>query len=229
MPTISSLERPLAVEHRRIRESGVSEVRRSDRRRAAGRRAPEAGPGCNRADGPPRRQPGGAARPRCVVRPVPRRSGPSSPAFRAANLDELGGELGLEFELEETESGVGAFSADIIAREQNRVVVIENQLDRQPPGPRARARRGWSHPQPQWSRRVDAPPGGRRGRALGRLARARAARGGGPRAAARRFRARRLRAARVRGGGPSGVLGRQSTAPPAGHPPSIRRRAPSQG
>lgn len=49
----------------------------------------------------------------------------------AENLARLGEALGIELELEERESSVGAFSADIVARElgQNRVVVIENQLE----------------------------------------------------------------------------------------------------
>lgn len=65
----------------------------------------------------------------------PRETWPSEAAdftpWLAANLDKLGAELGLELELEETECGIGDFSADIIARElgQNRVVVVENQLE----------------------------------------------------------------------------------------------------
>ena len=49
----------------------------------------------------------------------------------ASNLSMLGEALGLELELEEREGKVGGFSVDIVAREvgENRVVVIENQLE----------------------------------------------------------------------------------------------------
>ncbi len=49
----------------------------------------------------------------------------------ANNLAMLGEALGLELELEEREGKVGGFSVDIVAREvgENRVVVIENQLE----------------------------------------------------------------------------------------------------
>ncbi|MBS2033076.1 MAG: DUF4268 domain-containing protein [Deltaproteobacteria bacterium] len=49
----------------------------------------------------------------------------------AENLAALGETLGLDLELVERESGVGDFSADIIAQESgtDRVVVIENQLE----------------------------------------------------------------------------------------------------
>ena len=47
------------------------------------------------------------------------------------NLSELGDALGIEMELEETESPVGNFSVDIFARESgtSRGVIIENQLE----------------------------------------------------------------------------------------------------
>jgi len=48
------------------------------------------------------------------------------------NLTRLGDEIGVEMELIETESGVGSFSADILAKDVNsdRKIVIENQLER---------------------------------------------------------------------------------------------------
>ena len=48
----------------------------------------------------------------------------------AEHLEELGEVLGMDLEVVEREAAVGEFSADIIARDlnQNRVVVIENQL-----------------------------------------------------------------------------------------------------
>ena len=45
------------------------------------------------------------------------------------NLQQLGNEIGLELEPEDTEVSVGSFSADIVARDsQGRLVLIENQL-----------------------------------------------------------------------------------------------------
>ncbi len=48
------------------------------------------------------------------------------------NISLLGGAIGIELELEETEKTVGVFSADILARntESNEYVLIENQLKR---------------------------------------------------------------------------------------------------
>ena len=46
------------------------------------------------------------------------------------NLQQLGNEIGLELEPEDTEVSVGSFSADIVARDsQGRLVLIENQLE----------------------------------------------------------------------------------------------------
>ncbi len=47
------------------------------------------------------------------------------------NLAELGDEIGLDIELIQTEAGVGRFSADILAQEENtgKKIVIENQLE----------------------------------------------------------------------------------------------------
>ena len=49
----------------------------------------------------------------------------------AEHLDVLGDALGITIELEERESSVGAFSLDILARDQDsgEVVVIENQIE----------------------------------------------------------------------------------------------------
>jgi len=48
------------------------------------------------------------------------------------NLSRLGDEIGVDIELIETESGVGPFSVDILAKEatSDRKIVIENQLER---------------------------------------------------------------------------------------------------
>lgn len=48
------------------------------------------------------------------------------------NLDRLGDEIGVDIEVIETESGVGQFSVDILAKEatSDRKIVIENQLER---------------------------------------------------------------------------------------------------
>jgi hypothetical protein len=47
------------------------------------------------------------------------------------NLEELGDEIGLDIKLVQTEAGVGRFSADIVAQEENtgKKIVIENQLE----------------------------------------------------------------------------------------------------
>lgn len=47
------------------------------------------------------------------------------------NLSTLGDEIGIDISLVKTEAGVGAFSADILAEEENtgRKIVIENQLE----------------------------------------------------------------------------------------------------
>lgn len=70
-----------------------------------------------------------------LVRQDLRKVWPSEPAhftkWLADHLDQLGAELGLELELIRTESGVGDFSVDILARDlaqKDRTVVIENQL-----------------------------------------------------------------------------------------------------
>lgn len=49
----------------------------------------------------------------------------------AAHLDELGAQLGIELELEDTEMAVGPYRADIVARNRRdqSVVLIENQLE----------------------------------------------------------------------------------------------------
>ena len=49
----------------------------------------------------------------------------------AENLNRLAAELGLEFELEDTEKYVGPFRADIVARvpQTDDRVLIENQLE----------------------------------------------------------------------------------------------------
>ena len=46
------------------------------------------------------------------------------------NIKQLGNELNIDMLSEETEAGVGDFSADILAREDggNRKIIIENQL-----------------------------------------------------------------------------------------------------
>ena len=47
------------------------------------------------------------------------------------NLILLGDEIGISMNLIKTEAGVGSFSADILAEEQNagRTIIIENQLE----------------------------------------------------------------------------------------------------
>ena len=49
----------------------------------------------------------------------------------AENIAELGEALGMDLELQETEAAVGGYSLDVLAtdRDQNRPVIIENQLE----------------------------------------------------------------------------------------------------